>query len=52
VKFKDLLLQYENQEAGVSKQDLEQASLELAHEASRYTINVWIDSTERSNFNR
>jgi hypothetical protein len=52
VAFKDLLLQYETRDGNVSQQDLEQASLNLAHAASKYTIDVWIDSTERSNFNR
>lgn len=52
VQFKNLLLQYENREEGVSQQDLQQASLKLAHDASRYTINVWIDSTEQKNYNR
>lgn len=52
VQFKNLLLQYENREEDVSQQDLQQASLKLAHDASRYTINVWIDSTEQKNFNR
>lgn len=52
VQFKNLLLQYENKEEDVSQQDLQQASLKLAHDASRYTINVWIDSTEQRNYNR
>ena len=52
VQFKNLLLQYENREEDVSQQDLQQASLKLAHDASRYTINVWIDSTEQKNYNR
>ena len=34
------------------KEELEQASLKLAHDASRYTISVWVDSAERSNYNR
>jgi hypothetical protein len=52
VKFRNLLLQYENPNDTVSQQHLEQASLDLAHDASKYIINVWIDSTERSNFSR
>jgi hypothetical protein len=52
VEFRDVLLQYEKGENNVSQADLEQASLNLAHDASKYTINVWIDSTERSNFRR
>ena len=52
VQFKNLLLKYESKEEDVSQQDLQQASLKLAHDASRYTINVWIDSTEQGNYNR
>jgi hypothetical protein len=52
LEFRDLLLQYENPNDTVSQQHLEQASLDLAHNASKYIINVWIDSTERSKFNR
>jgi hypothetical protein len=50
--FRNVLLQYERGENNVTQADLEQASLNLAHDASKYTIDVWIDSTERSNFNR
>ncbi len=39
-------------ETGVTQDDLKQASLRLAHDASLYTINVWVDSTERKNYNR
>ena len=52
VQFKNLLERYENREEEVTQQDLQQASLKLAHDASRYTINVWIDSTEQRNYNR
>ena len=50
--FRNLLLQYEQGARHVSQADLQQASLNLAHDASKYTMDVWIDSTERSNFNR
>jgi hypothetical protein len=52
IQFRTLLEKYEQNEGNVTKEDLEQASLNLAHDASRYTINVWLDSTERKNYNR
>jgi len=52
VEFNNLLKSYESNEAKVSQEDLQQASLRLAHDASRYTIDVWLDSTERKNYNR
>ncbi len=52
VQFRTLLEKYEQNESNVTKEDLEQASLNLAHDASKYTINVWLDSTERKNYNR
>ncbi|WP_106792412.1 hypothetical protein [Aquimarina sp. Aq78] len=52
VKFKNLLEQYEQPESKITKSQLKQASLNLAHDASRYTIRVWVDSTERNNYNR
>lgn len=35
-----------------TQKQLQQASLRLAHDASSYTINIWVDSTERKNYNR
>jgi len=52
IQFRTLLEKYEQNEGNVTKEDLEQASLNLAHDASKYTINVWLDSTERKNYNR
>ena len=51
VIFERLLRAYEGDE-GATQSELQQASLKLAHDASRYTINVWLDSTERKNYNR
>lgn len=52
VQFKKILEAYEQTETEEIKEDLKQASLQLAHDASRYTINVWVDSTDRKNYNR
>jgi len=52
IKFKDLLENYESPNGNVTQSELEQASLKLAHDASRYTISVWVDSSERNNYNR
>jgi hypothetical protein len=52
IQFKNILEDYEQTESNEIKEDLKQASLRLAHDASRYTINVWLDSTERKNYNR
>jgi hypothetical protein len=52
IKFKNLLENYESPDGNVTKSELEQASLKLAHDASRYTIGVWVDSSERKNYNR
>jgi hypothetical protein len=52
VIFDGLLNSYEQKGNEVTQTDLQQASLELAHAASRYTINVWLDSTERKDYNR
>lgn len=52
VDFNRLLEKYEQQESSAAQKDLKQASLRLAHDASIYTINVWLDSTERKNYNR
>ena len=52
VQFYDLLGRNEQGESDSSKDDLQQASLALAHAASSYTINVWLDSAERKNYNR
>jgi hypothetical protein len=35
----------------VNQQTLKQASLRLAHEARHYTINTYLDSVERKNYN-
>ncbi len=52
LRFKNLLDKYEKTDSQVTKTQLEQASLKLAHDASKYTINVWVDSIERINYNR
>ena len=52
VLFERLLTDYEKKESSVSQDELQQSSLKLAHEASKYTITVWLDSTERKNYNR
>ena len=52
MQFNNLLESYEQRESDITKEDLKQASLQLAHDASIYTINVWLDSTERKNYNR
>ncbi len=52
VQYERLLLKYESDNSEVTQSDLQQASLKLAHAASKYTINVWLDSTERKNYNR
>ena len=51
-EFETLLKDYENNINGVDRNKLELASLGLAHAASQYTINVWLDTTERKNYNR
>lgn len=50
--FERLLKKFEQGSSEVTQEELQQASLALAHQASRYTINVWLDSTERVNYNR
>lgn len=52
VTFEKLLSSFEQKDNETTRSDLQQASLQLAHAASRYTINVWLDSTERKNYNR
>jgi hypothetical protein len=52
VEYEGLLSRYEDFNTEVTQSDLQQASLKLAHSASKYTINVWLDSTERKNYNR
>ena len=52
VIFEKLLSRYEAGDNEVTQSDLQQASLQLAHSASKYTINVWLDSTERKAYNR
>lgn len=52
VIFEGLISSYEQKNIEVTQFDLQQASLKLAHAASKYTINVWLDSTERKNYNR
>jgi hypothetical protein len=52
VIFEGLLSKYEEGDSGVTQSDLQQASLQLAHAASKYTINVWLDSAERKDYNR
>lgn len=50
IRFKDLLLAYETPNSAVSRKQIEQASLCLAHEASWYTINIWVDKGEINNY--
>jgi len=52
VLFERLLSRYECKTDSVSQRDLQLGSLNLAHAASRYTINVWLDSTERQRYRR
>jgi len=52
IQFDNLLKDYEQKESDISKEELKQASLKLSRDASKYTINVWLDSTERKNYNR
>lgn len=52
MRFKTTLEDYENEESTTSQRDLEQASLALAHDARAYTLDVWIDKSERENYNR
>ncbi len=51
-RFDNLLKDYEQENGDVSRTDLEQASLRLSRDASKYIITVWLDSTERKNYNR
>ncbi|MES2274642.1 MAG: hypothetical protein V4592_01385 [Bacteroidota bacterium] len=48
--FDKVLLQYESNPDEDNQYDLKSASLKLAHAASMYTINIWLDSTERKNY--
>ncbi len=52
VHFDNLLKDYERENGDISPEVLKQASLRLSHDASKYIINVWLDSTERKNYNR
>jgi len=52
VAFEKRLSLYETGGTDITQFDLQQSSLDLAHAASRYTINVWLDSAERKNYNR
>jgi hypothetical protein len=52
VILQGLLSNYEKNNNEVTQSELQQASLQLAHAASKYTISVWLDSTERKNYNR
>ena len=52
VQFNNLLESYEQPGTDITRDELKQASLKLAHAASIYTINVWLDTTERKNYNR
>lgn len=52
VEYERLLKSYENESNKVTQFDLQQASLKLAHTASKNTVNIWLDSTERQNYNR
>ena len=47
VEFEELLQQAEAGDAGT---DLEQASYRLARDARKYTLEVWIDSSDRKNY--
>lgn len=50
VEFSSVLKGYEKGDQTLA--DIEQASLRLAHTASKYTIDVWVDSLDRKNYNR
>ncbi|MEP7372097.1 MAG: hypothetical protein ABI675_01835 [Chitinophagaceae bacterium] len=52
IRFNNTLKEYEQTPTDEIREKLKQASLKLAHDASKYTINVWVDSTERKNYNR
>lgn len=52
VKFEQLLNSFEADNNRIDAYELKQASLRLAHAASRYSIQVWLDSTEQKNYNR
>jgi uncharacterized membrane-anchored protein YhcB (DUF1043 family) len=52
ILFNNILETYEQTPTAQIREKLRQASLKLAHDASKYTINVWVDSTERKNYNR
>ena len=51
MKFSRLLSSYEQPNPEISQSDLQQSSLDLAHAARLYTLNVWLDSVERKNYN-
>ncbi len=51
IKFKELLIEYEKPNSNITKDQLQQASLCLAHDASWYTINIWLDNKEISHYN-
>jgi hypothetical protein len=50
--FKILLDDYEKQTGKVTQWDMQVASLKLAHEASKYTIDVWLEEDEKANYRR
>lgn len=52
VRFHNSLTEYEQKPDSVRKSNLQQASLKIAHNASIYTINIWLDSTERKKYDR
>jgi hypothetical protein len=52
VIFERLLATYEEGNNKITQSELQQASLQVAHAASKYTISVWLDSTERKDYNR
>jgi len=47
VDFEELLQRFEN---GDTEADLQQASDRLARDARKYTLEVWIDSSDRKNY--
>jgi hypothetical protein len=49
--FKKLLIEYEKPNSAITIDQLQQASLCLAHDASWYTINIWLDNNEIKNYN-
>jgi len=52
IQFKKVLDMYEQTPTDEIKEDMKQGSLQLSNDASKYTINFWVDRMERKNCNR